>query len=94
MEILTLSRPTPNIQISEFVIAPAVRGLRAAKGRPARLSSTRKGDFSGLTSAATGTMSVCSTAYWPDKTACGTESVKAIQVDPGGNANLIFRQSC
>jgi len=32
----------------------------AAKGRPARPSSTRKGDFSRLASAATGTMSVCS----------------------------------
>ena len=64
--------------------------LRRASGRPAILSKTAIGAISGFTIACTGMMKVCSRAYWPDRTACGTESVKHIQVDIGGKSILVL----
>jgi hypothetical protein len=57
---------------------------------PAICSNLRRGDFSGEMSAFTGTIRVCSKARRPDKTACGTASVKASQVDEGGKSARIL----
>src|ERR1700730_8869705 len=66
--------------------------LNQASREPHIASNRRNGLLSGNSIDATGTKKVCSNAYWPDTTACGTASVKAIQVEPGGNSMSSVRQ--
>ena len=64
----------------------------AVRGRPHRCSSTVIGATSGRTSASRGTMTVCSSANCPDRTACGTMSVRTTQVEPAGNSQRCLGQ--
>jgi hypothetical protein len=58
--------------------------VACVSGTPANDSKIWSGAQSGRTSSAVGTMNVCSSANWPNSTACGTMSVKTSHVEFGG----------
>src|SRR3954469_16531495 len=64
-----------------------------ASAFPLSFSKTLIGAAAGSTSAARGTMNVCSSANRPLSAACGTPSVKTSHVHPGGNSCTGFARS-